>query len=139
MNTGKLFKAFVAITALVSLCLAVYSIVSLKTITNNMSVQNIAALQVECPEGTPISSWNWGTFNEVGQVKQTTFTLRNVGNTQLNCNVTIENLPDGWTISLSRSDWTIAPGASTNLTISLRLDEALPVGDYSFSLNFYIP
>jgi len=138
MNTGKLFKAFITIAALVALSLSAYAILNLKTISNNMTVSNISALEVLDEQSNPITSWSWGTF-ELGEVKMVNFILKNIGNTVLNVNASITDLPLGWSISLSETSWTIAPGASANLTISLRLDEALPVGSYSFSLNFYVP
>ncbi|MEM3459101.1 MAG: hypothetical protein QXN36_00725 [Candidatus Bathyarchaeia archaeon] len=137
----KVSKLTVAALTIALLCLALtaYALVTLKTITNNMQVAGIAALQVESPPGTPISSYDWGTFSNIGETKQATFYLHNIGNTELSFNATVTDLPDGWTVSMDKTSWILSPDATTNLTVTLQLTKALPIGSYSFNLAFYIP
>jgi hypothetical protein len=132
-------KTLASLVLVALLSAALTYAITLKTMQNNMHVSGISAVAIEKPQGTRIEAYDWGQFNNIGNAKTETFWLKNIGNGPLNVNGTVTGLPSGWTVSLSKSDWSLQLNETVAFNMTVTLLEALPQGAYSFSLVFSMP
>jgi len=136
MQKTKLTAASIVLALVLSG--AALAITLLKTLNNTMYVAGIKAIRIEKPEGTPIESYDWGSFSAIGQAKTEMFWVRNIGNGPLpTLNASCTDLPFGWSLTLNPHEWVnVAVDASVNFSATLTLQEALPQGNYAFTVVF---
>jgi len=70
-----------------------------------------------------------------GQTTRFTGSFRNAGNVEETVNLTTADVPEGWTVELSRPNVTLAPWSNASVTITVAVPAQALAGDYSLSVN----
>jgi hypothetical protein len=99
---------------------------------NNMTVSVITDIRIEKPLNTSVTAWNWGEFNQTGMTKTETFYIRNYGNNVTAVNCTVENLPNGFNVSVNPSGWVLSPNEWQSFNVTVTLTQTIPSGTYNF-------
>jgi hypothetical protein len=105
--------------------------------SNTMTVGVITNINIQKPLGTSITEWDWGQFDKVGMSKTEQFYIVNNGNNQTAVNCTVENLPNGFNVTVDPCGWVLMPNQYEAFNVTVTLVEPLPPGTYNFTLSFY--
>jgi len=134
MEKGKIAAA---LTVIAILCTTLTYALTLQNLNNGMHIAGIKTIRIEKPEGTVVTNFDWGTFTSIGESKTETFWVHNVGNNLLSFNINCTDLPAGWNLNLSQTGWlNVAVNQSITFSATLTLLQALPEGNYGFTLYF---
>jgi len=122
----------VLIASLVSAVLAAVSLLYEMPMTATVTETASLNLYVDGSIWTNGTTIDWGSL-EAGKTYTKSLDIKNTGNVALQVWITVEGLPDGWSLSYDQQNSIVQPGQWLNGTLTLTVSEAAGIGDYTWT------